>query len=238
MSSRAARRRGRGMTLVELLVAMAILSLISVLIYSAIDGMRRSREGVRRIADRYREGRIAMNRIARELQGAYLSEHAPINPALQVVKTSFIGKPGSPASRLDYNSFAHQRLERNAKESDQMELSYFGSDDPERNGVVDLARRVAARLDDDPQRGGRVDVLASDIDLFELEYLDPMSGMWREEWDSTSIVGEAGRLPLQVKITLVLKGGERRDANSSLGTIRLVSKVPLPIQNILNFAMK
>ncbi len=235
---RTSRAGSRGMTLVELLIAMAILALISVLVYSAIDGMRRSREGVRRVADRYREGRIAMNRIARELQGAYLSEHVPINPAMQVVKTSFIGKPGSPASRLDFNSFAHKRLERNARESDQMEVSYFGSDDPDRNGVTDLARRVASHVDEFPQRGGRVDVLATDIDLFKLEYLDPMSGMWREEWDSTSVIGEAARLPLQVKVTLVLKGGERRNEDSSRGTVRLVSKVPIPIQNILNFAMK
>jgi general secretion pathway protein J len=232
------RRRARGLTLVELLIAMAILALITMLIYSAIDGMRRSREGVRRISDRYREGRIAMNRVARELQSAYLSEHAPINPAMQVVKTAFIGKPGSPASRLDFNSFAHDRLERDSHESDQMEVSYFGSDDPEHDGVTDLARRMSSRLDDDPQRGGRVDVLATDIDLFKLEYLDPMSGMWRDEWDSTSVIGEAARLPLQVKVTLVLKGGERRNEGSSLGTVRLVSKVPLPIQNILNFAMK
>ncbi len=232
------RARARGMTLVELLIAMAILALMSVLVYSAIDGMRRSREGVRRLADRHREGRLAMNRIARELQSAYISEHAPINPALQVVKTAFIGKPGSPASRLDFNSFANQRLRRNSRESDQMEVSYFGSSDPERSGVVDLARRVSTHLDEDPQRGGRVEVLASDIDLFELEYLDPLSGMWREEWDSTSVVGEAGRMPLQVKVTLVLKGGARRNENSSRGTIRLVTKVPIPIQNILNFAMK
>lgn len=233
-----ARRRARGLTLVELLIAMAILALISMLIYSAIDGMRRSREGVRRVADRYREGRIAMNRISRELQSAYLSEHAPIPPIMPVVKTAFIGKSGSPASRLDFNSFAHDRLERNSHESDQMEVSYFGSDDPARDGVTDLARRSSSRLDEDPQRGGRVDVLATDIDLFKLEYLDPLSGMWREEWDSTSVIGEAARLPLQVKITLVLKGGERRNDSSSRGTVRLVSKVPLHIQNILNFAMK
>jgi hypothetical protein len=39
-------------------------------------------------------------------------------------------------------------------------------------------------------------------------------------------------------VTLVLKGGERRNEDSSRGTVRLVSKVPIPIQNILNFAMK
>ena len=168
-----------------------------------------SREGVQRITDRYREGRIAMNRMARELQSAYLSEHLPLSPALQVTRTAFIADPGSPADRLDFNSLAYQRLDRDSKESDQMEVSYFGSRDPNRRGVVDLVRRVSPLLDDKPEQGGRVEVLATDIDLFDLKYLDPLTGMWRDEWDSTSAMREAGRLPLQVHITLVLNEGMR-----------------------------
>jgi general secretion pathway protein J len=228
----------RGLTLVELLVAMAIMALLSVLIYSSIDGMRRSRQGVQRITDRYREGRIAMTRMAREIQGAYLSEHLPISPSLQVVRTAFIGDPGTPADRIDFNSFAYQRLDRDSKEGDQMEVSYFGSRDPARRDVMDLVRRVSPRLDDRPEQGGRVEVLATDIDLFDLKYLDPLTGMWRDEWDSTSAVREAGRLPLQVQITLVLKEGMRAGAGRSRNTIRLSTKVPLQVRDPLNFAIK
>ncbi len=233
----ALRSKVRAMTLIELLIAMAILAFIGVLVFLSIDGMRRSREGVDRISDRYREGRLAMARIARELQGAYLSAHAPIDESLQVVKTSFIGEPGTPASRLDFNSFAHRRLRANTRESDQAEISYFGSEDPDRGGVVDLARREAPP-DLEPLRGGKVDVLATDIDLFQLQYLDPLTGMWREEWDSTSVVGERGRLPVQVKVVLVLNGGARSHDDGSRGKIRLVSKIPLMIQDPLNFALK
>lgn len=227
----------RGMTLIELLIAMAILAFIGVLVFAAIDGMRRSRQGVDRINDRYREGRLAMARIARELQAAYLSAHAPIDESLLVVKTSFIGEPGSPAARLDFNSFSHRRLRADTRESDQVEISYFGSDDPDRSGVTDLARREAPP-DLEPRRGGKVEVLATDIDLFQLEYLDPLTGMWREEWDSTSVVGERGRLPVQVKVVLVLNGAARSFENGSRGKIRLVSKIPLMIQDPLNFALK
>ncbi len=232
------RRSERGLTLVELLVAMSVLALLSVLIYSSIDGMRRSREGVQRITDRYREGRIAMNRMTRELQSAYLSEHLPLSPALQATRTAFIADPGSPTDRLDFNSLAYQRLDRDSKESDQMEVSYFGSRDPNRRGVVDLVRRVSPLLDDKPEQGGRVEVLATDIDLFDLKYLDPMTGMWRDEWDSTSAMREAGRLPLQVHITLVLNEGMRAGSTRSRGTIRLTAKVPLHISGPLNFAIK
>lgn len=232
------RRRARGLTLVELLVAMAVLALLSVLIYQAIDGMRRSRQGVQRVTDRYREGRIAMNRVVRELQSAYLSEHLALSPSLQVVKTAFVADSGTPADRLDFNSLAYRRVDRDSKESDQMEISYFGSRDPNRRDVVDLARRVSPRLDDKPTQGGRVEILATDIDLFDLKYLDALTGQWRDEWDSTNTVREGGRLPLQVQVTLVLNEGMRGGSGRSRSTVRLVTKVPLPISGPLNFAIK
>ncbi|HMJ11431.1 MAG TPA: type II secretion system protein GspJ, partial [Polyangiaceae bacterium] len=210
--------RARGFTLIELLVAIGILSMISVLIYSAFAGLKNSKEGVERVDDRYREGRLAMARISRELQSAYLSTHA-INPQLAVQQTVFVGTRGTPADRLDFNSFANRRLDRDSHESDQVEISYFSSRDPKRDGKIDLVRRADTKLDDDPQKGGRVEVLATDIDLFDLEYLDPLSGQWIETWDSTQAVGQPNRLPLQVRVLLVLNEGRRSSENRARSTI-------------------
>ncbi|HET7542533.1 MAG TPA: prepilin-type N-terminal cleavage/methylation domain-containing protein, partial [Polyangiaceae bacterium] len=178
----------RAFTLVELLVAISVLSLISVLIYSAFASMKRSREGISRIDDRYREGRLAMTRMVRELQSAYISLHVPINSSLLVQKTAFIATTGTPADRLDFNSFSNRRLDKNSHTSDQCELSYFGSPNPDVSGVTDLARRISTLLDLEPKKGGRVEVLATDIDLLDLQYLDPLTGNWVETWDTTSTV--------------------------------------------------
>jgi general secretion pathway protein J len=122
--------------------------------------------------------------------------------------------------------------------SDQCELSYFGSSNPDVSGVTDLARRISTSLDLEPKKGGRVDVLATDIDLFDLQYLDPMTGNWVETWDTTSTVtGQPARLPVQMRITLVLNGGSRQGYDRGQGTIRLITKVALPIDNALNFAV-
>jgi len=193
---------------------------------------------MQRINDRHREGRMAMARIVRELSSAYISQHAPIDESLTAVKTSFIGTTGTPADRVDFNTFAHRRLDRDAHESDQAEISYFGSPDPDQQGVVDLARRMSPILDLEPQTGGRVEVLATDIDLFELSYLDPVTGLWEETWDSTSLVAQENRLPLQVRVVLVLNGGRRSSSQSGQAPIRLMTKVSLPIFNPLNFATK
>jgi general secretion pathway protein J len=232
------RRRSRAFTLVELLVAIVVLSLISVLIYSAFSSMKRSREGIERVDDRYREGRLAMARMTRELQSAYISLHAPINSALLVQKTAFIGSTGTPADRLDFNSFSNRRLDRNSHVSDQCELSYFGSSNPDLSGVTDLARRVSTTLDLDPKKGGRVEVLATDIDLFDLQYLDPQTGNWVDTWDTTqSVTGQPARLPVQVRILLVLNGGSRQGESRGQRPIRLMTRVALPIETGLNFAV-
>ncbi len=239
MSRRVALGRARrGFTLVELLVAIVVLSLISMLIYSAFASMKRSREGIERVDDRYREGRLAMARMTRELQSAYISLHAPINTSLLVQKTAFIGSTGTPADRLDFDSFSNRRLDRNSHVSDQCELSYFGSSNPDLSGVTDLARRVSTTLDTDVKKGGRIEVLATDIDLFDLSYLDPLTGNWLDTWDTTqAVTGQPARLPVQVRIVLVLNGGARQGYSRGQGSIRLVTKVSLPIENGLNFAV-
>jgi len=228
----------RGFTLVELLVAIVVLSLISVLIYNAFASMKRTREGIERVDDRYREGRLAMSRMVRELQSAYISLHVPINSSLLIQRTAFIGTTGTPADRLDFNSFSNRRMDKNSHITDQCELSYFGSPNPDSSGTTDLARRVSTLLDLEPKKGGRVEVLATDIDLFDLQYLDPLTGNWVETWDTTSTVtGQPARLPVQVRIVLVLNGGTRQGYDRGQGTIRLATKVSLPIDNGLNFAV-
>jgi general secretion pathway protein J len=231
------RSSSHGFTLVELLVAVSILAMISVLIYSAFAGMRRTKEGLERVQDRYREGRLAMARITRDLQSAYVSAHAPINLSIATQKTAFIGKRGTPADRVDFNAFSNNRFDKNSRESDQAELSYFSSPNPDNSGTIDLVRRIDKKLDLEPAKGGRIEVLATDIDLFDLQYLDPQSGTWTEDWDTTQATGQPNRLPLQVRVILVLNGGRRSSEGRGRDTIRLTTKVALPILTALGFAI-
>jgi general secretion pathway protein J len=153
-----------------------------------------------------------------------------------VQKTIFKSERGTPADRLDFTAFANRRLDKDSHVSDQCELSYFGSPNPDGSGTTDLVRRIDTELDLEPTQGGKVEVLATDIDLFDLQYLDAQSGQWQESWDTTQSTGQPDRLPLQVRIILVLNGGARSASERGHGTIRLVTKVGLNMLQPLTFA--
>jgi len=224
------------LTLVEVLVAIGILSMLTMIIYGAFAGMKHSKEGIERISDRYREGRLAMSRLSRELQSAYLSMHAPIDPTLVVEKTSFVAKSGTRGTRVDFNSFCNRRVDSRSSDSDQAELGYWAEENPDQPGVYDLVRRIDTTPDLEPTEGGRVEVVATDIDEFEMKFFDPTTDQWLDHWDSVQVTGQPNRVPLQVKITLVLNGGIRSSSGRAPEPIRLVEKVNIPIQQPLRFA--
>ena len=217
----------RGLTLLEVMVAVAVLALVSIMIYGAFSVITKGQQRSGQLSERYRLGRLAMNRMSRELSESYLSLHVAATPALNVRTTAFIGN----SRRVDFNAFAHRRITKDAHESDQCELSFFTVQNP-KTKLLDLARREQVIPDDLPGKGGVVQILADDIDTFSIQYLDPLSGLWTETWDSTSPAGNYGRMPLQVAINLVLKGGPAG------ATIRLRTKTPVMIAQPLGFALK
>ena len=219
------------MTLLEVLVSLGVLAMISLLIYGAFDSLSRGRKGEALRVDRARQGRDAMERITHEVSGAFLSMHNPANISLVTRQTAFIATNGSQFDRLDFASFAHRRIDKEAKESDQCEIGYFVVKDPDHEDKMDLVRREQAPPDFEPKKGGVVNVLVEDVELFDIRYLDPLSGQWVETWDTTQLTGQTNRLPLEVKVTLVLKPVKNTPP------FRFVTKFMLPMQQPLSFGI-
>lgn len=225
------RARARGMTLLEVLVSLGIMVMISLLIYGAFDSLSRGRKGEAMRVDRARQGRDAVDRMAHELQSAFLSLHVPVNQALVTRTTAFIAVNQNPFDRIDYTSFAHRRVEREAKESDQAEIGYFVVKDPNVDEKMDLVRREQAPPDLDPKRGGVVNVLAEDVEAFDLRFLDPVAGVWLETWDTTQLTGQINRLPIAIRISLTLKGVKNSPP------YKFTTKIIMPTQAALSFGI-
>jgi general secretion pathway protein J len=221
----------RGMTLIEVMVAVGVLAMVAVLIHGVIGSLARGRTGEAMRAERAHQGREAMLRIVRDLSGAYLSAHFPSIPALVTSRTAFVGKSSTPYDRLDFTSFAHLRTERDSHESDQAEVGYFAVRDPDVTDKWDLVRREQTPIDFDPLKGGIVNVVAEDIEKFDVRFLDPQTSQWVETWDTMQVSGQPNRLPIEVSISLVLKGVGDGPPYS------YTTKVFIPIQQPLSFGI-
>ncbi len=219
------------MTLLEVLVSIAILAMIALLIYGAFDSVSRGKKAEEMRADRARQGREAMQRMVREISSAFLSMHQPPTTALLTRQTAFIAVAGSPYTRIDFSAFAHRRYERDAKESDESEIGYFVSDDPDVQDKHDLVRREQSPIDMYPGKGGVVNVVAENVDIFNVKFLDPTTGLWTERWDTTQTSGQPNRLPIEIRISLTMKAIPGAAAQT------YVAKFMMPMQSPLNFGI-
>ena len=217
--------------MIEVVVAISILAMVAVMIHGVVDSLSRGKKGEGLRAERAHQGRETLQRIARELSSAYLSMHVPSNQALITGKTAFVGRSSSQFDRVDFTAFAHRRTDRDSHESDQAEVGYFALPDPNVEGKMDLVRREQTPIDLEPVKGGIVEVIAEDIEEFDVRYLDPTTGVWNETWDSTQVTGQPNRLPLAVSVRLVLKGVGDGPPYA------YTTKVFLPIQQPLSFGI-
>ncbi|MGD8859811.1 MAG: type II secretion system protein GspJ [Myxococcales bacterium] len=230
--SNPSRRARAGVTLIEVMVAMAIIAMVGTLMYTGFVQTARNKRRIEHEVDRHHEIRMGLERMARELSTAYVSAQQNRNEALQVVRTIFKATQSGASSRIDFTSFSHQRLYRNAHESDQNELSYYVDDHPEDPSQKVLVRREQNRIDDDPEDGGTAQILIEDVEQLELSFLDPMSGEWTELWDTTQAAMQFNRLPTQVQIVLTVPNIRGDGPDQTFGT-----RTWIPLNYALNHAV-
>ena len=220
------------MTLVEAMVALTIVAMIGAIVWGGVSQTTRARARIERQVERYHGIGAALERMTRDLAAAFVSLHVNPDPALQRVQTAFVAVDRGHRDRVDFTSFSHVRLRRDAHESDQHEVGYFLARNPDRSEGWVLARREQRRIDDDPLRGGQVYALLPHVEELDLEYLDPVSGEWITTWDSRQLTMQPNRLPAQVKIRLQVQDPLKPDRTAVFGT-----RATIAVTWGLNFAV-
>lgn len=197
-------RRARGFSLLEVMVAVALTAAMGAMALGAFRQVDRAQEISRAQGDRYAGARLALTRLARELSMAFISDHYD-SGRMRERPSMFMGRE----DRILFTTFAHERLVKDARESDQAVVEYTLDADPENPGEQALFRRARARVDEDAERGGRRDVVAEHITSFTLQYWDEKRKDWSREW-STRSVDHASELPGRVRVALEMKLADGR----------------------------
>lgn len=204
-------RARRGMSLLEVMASIAILLVMSVISWQVIASTSDARAVLAESDATTRSARVALSRIRRELQLAYLTAN---RTAVNTYWTVFVGNNDDPDS-LWFATLAHQRVYRHSRECDQAEISLWAEPGRERGSGYVLFHRESPRIDEEPDEDGAVLPLAYNVRSLDLRYLDPKTNEWRDEWDTRS-ADTPYYLPRAVQIGLVLIGTDASDSDRTV----------------------
>jgi general secretion pathway protein J len=212
--------RARGLTLVELMIAVAITATLGAMTVGAFAQIDRASQVARAQAERYDAARLALSRMAREVSMAFLSDNYD-HARFRERPSLFVGRE----DQLLLSTMAHVRLYQDVRESDQAIVEYTVDADPDGSGEQALFRREKVHLDDEPDRGGRKDLVAGHVVGLAIAYWDQKRGDWAREW-STRSVENSNALPSRVRFTLEVKLADGR-------TERFVTEARVEVRTVL-----
>jgi general secretion pathway protein J len=217
-----------GMTLIEVMIAIAILVVMMTLAWRTIGNTAETKKQFERYEERNHELRMALGRIVRDLESAYLSINEDRNASHP--RTMFIAKSGSRLPEIRFSSLGHRVLWADANESEQTVVSYLPRDNPDRPGATDWVRREQRRPSNEPPEAEAADydVLIHDIAGAKLEFWNWKSLAWQDTWDTTQGDGQRGWLPSRVRITITTKGPNDTD-------YKIMTEARIWMQEALNF---
>ena len=196
----------RGFTLLEVLIALALLSLLAGALYGTFFSLTAGREAATAGMEARRELRSSLDLLRRELSGTYYGRG---NKRLHFVVEDR-DEYGKPASTLEFTTIAPPSPDGGS--SDQIVVRY--------QPVVTDQKMVLTRqsrdlyLEGNPPRYPQMEELTG----FLVECYD--GGKWVKSWDTAINMG----LPKAVRVTVSVQDGERTVDFSTIATLRITGQ--------------
>jgi general secretion pathway protein J len=219
-----------GFTLIEVLIALAILAFMMAIAWGTLSQTANTKLQVEEIQERSHEIRVALERMVRDIEAAYLSSNEDRN--LSDHRTYLVGKNKGDLHELRFSSLAHQTMWADANESEQTAIAYYSDSDRKDRRKTNLVRRESRRLENKrwEQIPGEVDILVRNVEKVQFEYFDWKTRDWKDTWDTTSATANGGGqpwLPGRVRITIQVKS-KRGDS------IKYTTQARIGLQELLD----
>ncbi|MGH9894273.1 MAG: type II secretion system protein GspJ, partial [bacterium] len=186
-----------GFTLLEVMIALAILAAMSLAIFSVTSQTLTAKGQTEDRDEANHSAVLALSKMADDLSMAFMVKSKDLLGQQFDGELAFEGRE----DRVDFVTFGHTRYIKGSKESDMAEVSYYLVPHPEERERRILMRREAIQLDKNLQEGGTALPLLESVEGFRIEYYDTKSKEWKKTWDSKSIDFE-NKLPAMVRIAI------------------------------------
>ena len=193
----------RGFTLLEVLLALALLALVISLVQGAYSGVARSEKESRRRTGQAHGSAFMAHHIADELAMVFADPSRPAATGL-VVETDTDG-----VSSLAFSSRVPPRY--GFSSGGEAEIGYLAETGDD--GGLNLTRREDTDLDGVLAGGGQPYIMLSGIRRFEIRCYNEDRDEWVDAWDSVSPPGSQ-TLPAAMEVSIVW--GEGEDADGEL----------------------
>ena len=179
----------RGFSLIEILIAAALLGMMGVILMSALTSSLNVRDKATGISERHHLIRQALSRMASEVSMSYISNNR--NPGTPVVDTQFAGDK----SKISFVAFGGLTHKQDAKESGEREISYFIQDG-------NLMRSERANPGNRLWKDGKAKLVCPKVDKIGLKYWNLASSAWDSQWKTEGQQMINATLPVRVLIEL------------------------------------
>lgn len=183
----------KGFTIIEVLIAIAVLSVIMAALYSTFLISRRAIDAVDDSLIRLQEARAVVDALKRELDAAFYSQ----DKEYSLFRLSDRDYYGKQASQLFFTSFYNRSPGLSA-------IAYTAE---EKNGKLILTKKVSSAFGKGPETKGFE--LIGDIESFNIEarYDD----RWVKTWDNSL----NNRIPDEIRVSITIRAKKRNGSGDS-----------------------
>ncbi len=190
--------RTRGFTLVDMLVALTIMGIVLTAVYAVFAFQSKAIRVAGEGRDASGQGLMILDRLTRDLAGAWLPKDRKPNPRIKYEFTA-------SEERLDFASTGVLSMDESLG-PEIVEVGYRLEPGVDGRKQQVLIRRQDDTPDEEPSEGGSEIILTKDLVSLEVFYLD-QEGEEKTEWSS----GDDQELPAAVRIKIVLSTIEDQD---------------------------